>query len=1478
MSGNTPYIAPDGKSLLQEQKINELLNKANTIENGLKDKVDATKYAGKIALLEANDTRHNADIAWLEEHKLDKTIFETKLNQLQAKDNIHDLRLATLDALKASKVESTDYSYKIGLLDAKDLDHDTRLNALQAQHDDLFNDVDELINTTLGDYVQKATLQQWENTFNGVDNALLNDINSKASLVIAQQIQAGLTAVNADMVTKVDFEADKDALEDKNVTWEKRLNAIDQYIRAMIETYEIKKPGDTAAYEYTAAFQKEWEMKEDHFTIVGRNPGGQIMVELPEFSYNTFYGSIKMFLNSNTDMLVPESTKVKNDVTASVPHRVALSYNINGMFEERHFPISIRMDNSAGEEIKIKTLTENDYKNLPIITGAAFTYPRTKFYLVKGFNGTDNNLNEMPSAILDSNLAGATWTMTGMPANGGISIDANGKITGFPSADFPLYPNLAPLEVTVKSVVQGNNENKLTLSFVVVAPHTISYAPATEYARNNDMPNLVPTVTNAVTPNDKLVFSVTNPDSDLAAGDEAAGMFTQGVYITKVTDSINNRVAGTIWGNPKNVINKSYNVKAVGLNGYEATFTLTLKVIDTPPSFDYKHFLPTGTTEWTNYTYTARVNDVVSFLPNVAESSGEIDGALYPGEVKPNYAIEPAFPAGSNLSFDAETGKIYSPVVAPVAGVAQPQGILTNFESQTYTITAYGPGGSSTATFKLRCLGPVPTFSYNPISMQFVKGVIDTTGYAPLNPVGVAATGGYALYMPDGVTHGTLPAGLNFNPNTGVISAPTAPAPTAAELNNTFGFSVIATGPNGSSIPKAFYVTVKDAVPAFSYASGVKTFVRGIDAGLNAFGPTGATGSGVINFYALFDNSDNPTVLPAGLYFNNDNGQVTGIPLFSNHGVAVTYKVKAYGPGGESAFQSFQLQINEPAPVIDYSEKYDGTAASVQHFTEGVEIDPISPSLKVNNIRSWTISGQPAGITIGATTGIISGTPTARGAEADVTVRATGDGGYDEVVFKMKVDYKTPKFAYPAGAQLVYAGENVAIAIAGVTEGLSAGTITWVSTPALPAGLSIGDSGTITGITTVLGGPVTYSIKATNADGKFASANVVINVDTQVAGATNLTVLVGDADYDVKYFQSTTSNSDKVFVKKVSAGDLADASLVYVNESGIMVEIAQANLVSSDFVAFALDRATQTANTDQKLYVIPNFVAGTSVEADAVAKIQYDVPALWVNPVPVLASISNVTVEKGAVFPDTTASVTNGVAVTWSLSGQPANMIIDSASGAISGTVTGNAGTYTVEVVATPAVGSPVSTTFVVTVTDPTPVLATISDATVEKGAFFGPIQATVTNSIEVNWNILGALTGLSIDSVTGVISGTVTANAGTYTVEVVATPKSGSEASFTTFILTVTEPAAPSLPKLTVSGTRSALTLSFTPNITGSGFYTTTGNGVNWGVSGTSFDVTAGVPIILERNYSWSTLDPLYITIRSPFGEQLTTIELVPV
>ena len=155
------------------------------------------------------------------------------------------------------------------------------------------------------------------------------------------------------------------------------------------------------------------------------------------------------------------------------------------------------------------------------------------------------------------------------------------------------------------------------------------------------------------------------------------------------------------------------------------------------------------------------------------------------------------------------------------------------------------------------------------------------------------------------------------------------------------------------------------------------------------------------------------------------------------------------------------------------------------------------------------------------------------------------------------------------------------------------------------------------------------------------------------------------------------------------------------------------------------------------------------------------------------ASLPNWTVNRD--YPGTAITATAGTTpYAWSATGLPAGLAIDSSTGVVTGTP-GATGTFTATVTLTDVSGTTASRGYTVTI-NAAPIItgpATLPNWTA--GSAYPAQTMTAANGTPAYTWIAGGLpTGLSINSTTGVISGTPN-SAGTYSVNITATDSAGA-------------------------------------------------------------------------------------------------------
>lgn len=224
----------------------------------------------------------------------------------------------------------------------------------------------------------------------------------------------------------------------------------------------------------------------------------------------------------------------------------------------------------------------------------------------------------------------------------------------------------------------------------------------------------------------------------------------------------------------------------------------------------------------------------------------------------------------------------------------------------------------------------------------------------------------------------------------------------------------------------------------------------------------------------------------------------------------------------------------EPAPLIDYGGQ-DGEPPTFTFF-QGAESEVPAPvivslSTDVTDTVAVTAGTLPAGMTLNASTGAITGTPTTIGEANDLQVSATAAAiprGTTCAPSALRIhvvatppDPVTIEITYPQAISLDYQQNiqtiNPVIKLDGdVVTKVPDGVFS--VTPALPAGVVLNPAtGTITGTPTEIASPDTYTIEC-KAPGGVGYDTMQLDVEGQILIPANVTVQNrATLDYQVRF-------------------------------------------------------------------------------------------------------------------------------------------------------------------------------------------------------------------------------------------------------------------------------------------------------------------------------------------------------------------------
>ncbi|WP_211453034.1 putative Ig domain-containing protein [Collimonas antrihumi] len=413
------------------------------------------------------------------------------------------------------------------------------------------------------------------------------------------------------------------------------------------------------------------------------------------------------------------------------------------------------------------------------------------------------------------------------------------------------------------------------------------------------------------------------------------------------------------------------------------------------------------------------------------------------------YGLSGSLPAG--LSWNAAS--------ATLSGTPTQSGSFPISVTATDHSTGAGAPFSATVGYTLQISAPVILLT--PSSMS--GGTVAQPYTAAL-----AAGGGVGPYN-YAVSAGALPTGVSLNAGSGALSG----TPTAA---GSFNFTVRATDANSFSGSQAYTITIggpsltlnPPTLPAASAAVPYSvTFVAS-----NGTGPYS---------YALTSGG-----LPAGISLNTATGTLSGTTVQAgNFPITVRATDSSTGVGAPFSVQtSYTLAVAAPTISLSPSTVGGGTVALSYSATISAAggVAPYAYSI--------TSGALPAGLTLNASTGALTGTPTAAGTFS-FTVRAldannfNGSQAYSLTIAAATVTLNpatlpNPTAEAPYSASLTAGGGTAPYSYA-------------ISSGALPSGLTLNASTGVLSGTTNLSGTFNVSIRvsdsSTGAGAPFSATN-----------------------------------------------------------------------------------------------------------------------------------------------------------------------------------------------------------------------------------------------------------------------------------------------------------------------------------------------------------------------------------------------------
>jgi len=477
-----------------------------------------------------------------------------------------------------------------------------------------------------------------------------------------------------------------------------------------------------------------------------------------------------------------------------------------------------------------------------------------------------------------------------------------------------------------------------------------------------------------------------------------------------------------------------------------------------------------------------------------------------------------------------------------------------------------------------------------------------------------------------------LPAGLSFDPGTGILSGtPTVPS---AAANYT-----IAAANAGGAAHFVIQIGVTAALVAPTDLAYPETEL--VITQLSTLAARTPTVNGVVSSWTITPE------LPPGLTLDPASGALAGTPV--DPSPRTVYTIAASNAAGSTeALVAITVEPLVPAPRnLSY-------AVDVIVGTVGTAITQRRPSVE-GLVRTWSVvPALPEGLYLWPESGELYGTPQAMSPRTTYTVTASNETGAAQTTIAIEVLPAAP--GWLAYDEPILVG-TVGLPITPSTPRVDTVVTSWSVSPSLPAGLSIHPvTGVISGTPLVAAAAAEYTVTASNVSGS-SQHPIRITVEEPIQPPSNLRYEHAELvlTKDVDWFHNAASVDGRV--SSWSIEPALPHGLAFIETSGFIYGTA---FVESPRTAYTVTASNEAGSTQTTIYLTVN--------------------AALAPPTGLGYERADIVADEGVAIDANRASVL-GTVTSWSVTpALPPGLRLSSTTGAISGTpsVASPASTYTV--------------------------------------------------------------------------------------------------------------------------------------------------------------------------------------------------------